>query len=186
MKLQGISILIFLWCQFSLAQPVNLQTTTQINLSYSNVTLAGLDSPNPVSISLPSAPSISDGIGFQGNVFGTSAIQYLQYTMFGKSGVSRSINVSLQTALPSDYYQLVLQTGNGNSPNFGQSPALNNSIILSTLPKTWVMQLDYGASGNMTGDGIPFYYELQKNPSGNYGTLSAGNIQTNIIFTIVE
>lgn len=168
------------------AQPVNLQTTTQINLTYDNVSLAGASDPNPVSISLSGAASISDGIGLQRPVFGTSALQYFQYTMFGRTGVSRSINVSLQSNLASDYYLLVLQTGTLNSPAFGSLPQANTGIELSTLPKTWLTQLDFGATGTLSTDGIPFYYELQENPSGSYGTLTGGNIQTNIIFTIVE
>jgi hypothetical protein len=168
------------------AQPVNLQTTTQINLTYDNVSLAGVADPNPVSISLNSAASISDGVGLQGPVFGTSAMQYFHYTMFGRTGVSRSINVSLQSNLASDFYLLVLQTGTLNTPAYGISPQTNTDIELSTLPKTWLNQLDQGATGTLYNDGIPFYYELQENPAGDYGTLTGGSVQTNIIFTIVE
>jgi hypothetical protein len=168
------------------AQPVNLQTTTQINLTYNNVSLAGVSDPSPVSLSLNNAASINDGVGLQGPVFGTSALQYFHYTMFGRTGISRSINVSLQSNLASDYYLLVLQTGTSNTPAFGSLPQTNTGIQLSTLPKTWISQLDFGASGTLSNDGIPFYYELQENAAGNYGTLTGGNVQTNIIFTIVE
>lgn len=168
------------------AQPVTLQTTTQINLTYDNVSLAGVADPNPVSISLNSAASISEGVGLQGPVFGTSAMQYFHYTMFGRTGVSRSINVSLQSNLASDFYLLVLQTGTLNAPAYGISPQTNTGIELSTLPKTWLNQLDQGATGTLSNDGIPFYYELQENPAGNYGTLTGGSVQTNIILTIVE
>ena len=168
------------------AQPVNLQTSTQINVTYSSLSLAGVADPNPVSISLNSAASIADGVGLQGPVFGTSTMQYFHYTMFGRTGVSRSINVSLQTNLASDYYVLVLQTGTLSNPIFGNLPQTNTGIELSTLPKTWLTQLDFGASGTLSTDGVPFYYELQENPTGNYGTLTGGSIQTNIIFTIVE
>ncbi|MEL0026205.1 MAG: hypothetical protein VW775_03965, partial [Schleiferiaceae bacterium] len=81
--MKKLYVLIALFLVVLNAQPVNLQTTTQINLTYDNVSLAGVADPNPVSISLNSAASISDGVGLQGPVFGTSAMQYFHYTMFG-------------------------------------------------------------------------------------------------------
>lgn len=168
------------------AQPVNLQTATQINITYDNLSLAGVADPNPVSISMNVAPTITDGVGLQGPLFGTSAMQYFHYTMFGRTGVSRSINVCLQSNLASNYYLLVLQTGTLTTPAFGNLPHTYTGIELSILPRTWITQLDFGATGTLSSDGIPFFYELQENPAGNYGTLTGGSIQTNIIFTIVE
>ena len=188
MKIIRLAALIstFMWGSILLGQPQNLQTSTLINVSYSNVSLIGFGISQNVSINIPQSSTIQNGAGLMGPIFASSSLQYLKYTLFGSGFASKSIAVSLNTPLQSDYFLLVMKTQPVGTLPYGNSPTDHSPITLSTSPQTWLSGISYGATGSGLLDGIPFYYELQKNPSGNYGTLSGTSEQVTVLFTITE
>ena len=174
------------WVTSLNAQPQNLQTTTLINLSFDNITLLGFGSNFPIAFNLPNTFSIDQGANLEGPTIATSSTQYLQYTIFGSTNTSKSISVSIQSPLLSDYYYIEVEADPIQQPLYGSNPTDHSPIVLSTVPKTWLSGIYYGATGSGPMDGISFTYKLMKNPSGSYSTLSGAGENVTILYTIVE
>jgi len=185
-KLWYFLSMFFLWSAPSLAQPQNLQTTTLINIGYSNVSIMSFGLHQNISITTASNPSVVDGAGFNSALIGTSTMQYLKFTIFGSGYSTKSIAVSLSAPLSSDYYNLVLATQTMSLLPYGSIPVDHGPVQLSATSKVWLSDIEYGATGSGPIDGIPFQYELQKNPNGSYATLSGAQEHVVIIFTIIE
>tara|TARA_B110000208_G_C11731189_1_gene416464 strand:+ start:428 stop:994 length:567 start_codon:yes stop_codon:yes gene_type:complete len=169
-----------------LSQPQNLQTTTLINISYDNVSILGFGSQMPIQLTLPVTASTTSGIN-TGNVsLAASNTQYLQYTVFGSYSTTKSIAVSLNAPLNSDYYLIQVVVDPIGVPLFGSAPTNLSPVGLNTVPQTLLSNITYGATGSGPMDGISFHYRLIKNSIGSYSSLSGIGESIIVVYTITE